>query len=79
MALNKTVLGALMRSKVHAIGPVSDGGEGAYFEALAEAIIEHFTLAAVVNTGVNTAVTAAVTTLPAVAGTGVGTGVGKIT
>lgn len=78
MALNKNILGALMRAKVHAVGPVSEGGEQAYFEALAEAIIEHFTVAAVINTGVTTAVIAAVTTLPAVVGTGTGTGVGKI-
>ena len=63
-----------MRSKVHAVGVVGDGAEIAYFEALAEAVIEHLTLAGVINTQVNT-----VTTTPVVpTGSGVGTGVGRI-
>ena len=78
MALNKNILGALMRSKVHAIGVVGEGGEVAYFNALAEAIIEHFTLAAVINTGVTVASVAGVTTGVGVSGPGAGTGVGRI-
>ena len=74
MALNKSVLGALMSSKVHAVGVVDDGGETAYFNALAEAVIEHFTLAGVISTQVNT-----VTTTPILpTGAGIGTGVGRI-
>jgi len=75
MALNKNVLGALMRSRVHAVG-VTDN-EQAYFEALADAVIEHLQTAAVINTTVNTAV-ATTGTAAAQAGTGTGAGIGKI-
>lgn len=75
MALNKAILGALMRSKVHAVGAVEN--EQDYFDALAEAVIEHLTTAGVVTTTVNTAV-ATVGTAAAQSGTGVGTGVGRI-
>lgn len=78
MALNKTILGNLMQQKVHAIGVVDSGNEVQYFEALAEAIIEHFTIAGIVNTTVNTAVVATIGVPPAVAGTGAGAGIGKI-
>jgi len=75
MAMNKTVLGALMRSKVHAIGVTEN--EQDYFVALAEAVIEHLQIAAVINTTVSTAV-ATVGTAAAQTGTGTGTGIGKI-
>ena len=64
-----------MRSKVHAVG-VTDNDQ-AYFDALADAVIQHLQTAAVINTTVNTAVVTAGGP-SAQAGTGVGTGIGKI-
>lgn len=64
MALNPQVLGALMKAKIDAAGVAT---RDAYFFALAEAVIEHFQLAGIVNTTVATTGTAAAQT-----GTGVG-------
>lgn len=75
MAMNKNVLGALMRSKVHAVGQTENDQD--YFVALAEAVIEHLTISAVINTTVSTVV-ATTGTAAAQAGTGTGAGVGKI-
>lgn len=72
MAMNKTVLGALMQQKVHAIG-VSENPT-AYFEALADAVIQHLIATAIINTTVVTVVA----TPNTLVGTGAGTGIGKI-
>jgi len=75
MAMNKTVLGALMQQKTHAVG-VSENPT-AYFEALADAVIQHLQTAAIINTTVSTVV-ATTGSAAAQAGTGNGAGIGKI-
>lgn len=47
MAMSKTVLGALIKSKIDAVGDKTD--RDALMEALADAIISHITTAGVVT------------------------------
>lgn len=64
MALNTTVLGALMKSKVDAIADVDVGDRQRFFDALAAAVVEHVQAAAAVTV---------VTTCGSGAGSGTGT------
>jgi hypothetical protein len=49
MALSKTVLGALMHSKMDALSNEDKADRAKTFEALADAVIQHLTTAGVVT------------------------------
>lgn len=73
MALNATVLGALMKANVDAQAAIDPTDRDAIFKAIATAVIMHIQTAGVVNV-----TTTGVTTCPAGAGTETGTGVGTM-
>lgn len=80
MALNKTVLGALMKAKIDLVPFNSDPNvyRTKLMEAMADAIITHFTTAAVISSTVTVASVSAVTPGAGVSGPGAGTATGTI-
>lgn len=73
--MNKTVLGALIKSKVDLVAAATPEGSPvdrvALFEAIADAVITHITTAATIT--VTVASVSGVTVGPGVSGPGVGT------
>jgi len=78
MALNKTVLTNLIKSKLVALGRDASKIDEQGLGAIAEAIVEHIQTAAVVNTTVTVVNVSGVTPGPGVSGPGTGTGVGTV-
>lgn len=69
MAMNKTVLGALMKSNIDALSDSSKQDREAVFEALADAVISHIQTTAAI-TGIIVASVAGVTPGGGVSGPG---------
>lgn len=86
MALSGAVLGGLIKDEVKSILETTEGLDEAalkkFCDAVAKAVVQHITSAAIVNTNVTTTLTGVVTSgLGAggvVTGTGTGTGIGTV-
>jgi hypothetical protein len=76
MAMSKTVLGPLMKSKIDALSDEDKADRDKVFEALADAVITHISTTAQIAGIIVTVVSVSgVTTGPGVSGPGAGTGI----